>query len=55
MMAPSQQIIAQQPAQVSIRSDLQPLAHPDPTVNAYNMAGFKLLPAVVPANPNYKN
>ena len=53
MVAP--QIIAQQPAQVSIRSDIQPLAHPDPAINAYNMAGFKLLPAVVPANPNYKN
>jgi len=55
MMVPPQQIIAQQPAQVSIRSDIQPLAHPDPVVNAYNMAGFKLLPAVVPNNPNYKN
>jgi hypothetical protein len=55
MMAPPQQMIAQQPAQVQIRSDIQPLAHPDPAINAYNMSGFKLLPAVVPANPNYKN
>ena len=44
-----------QPAQIAIRGDLQPLAHPDPIINAYNLGGFKLIPAVVPQNPNYKN
>jgi hypothetical protein len=42
---------------VAIRSTegIQPLAHSDPLHNTYNMGGFRLLPAVVPQNPNYKN
>jgi len=40
---------------VAIRTEIQPLVHPDPYANAYNLAGFKLLPAIVEENPNYKN
>lgn len=43
-----------QPAQVSIKGDFQPLAHPDPMINTYNQQGFALIPAMVPQNPKYK-
>lgn len=56
MMIPAQPMIAQQQApRVAIGGDLQPLAHPDPFINNYNLGGFKLHPAVIPNNPNYKN
>ena len=58
MNQPAPQVIPQvvpQQAQVVIRGDAQPLAHPDPAINGYNLGGFKLIPAVVPQNPNYKN
>jgi Poly-adenylate binding protein, unique domain len=47
--------VAAQPVQVVIRGEAQPLAHQDPAINAYNLGGFKLIPAVVPQNTNYKN
>ncbi len=43
-----------QPTGFTIKGDLQPLAHPDPYVNAYNSNGFNMLPVVVPGNPNLK-
>lgn len=54
LIQPPPQPLNVAPAQVVIKDSQGPLRSTDPYIDAYNIKGFSVIPAVLPGNPNLK-